>query len=57
MTKIATPHFDFESKKEYMKPAMQVIQLQSNTQLLAGSKDAYGMNKSLQTQEEVDDAW
>ena len=45
------------TKKEYMKPAMQVIQLQSNTQLLAGSGQTYGMNKSLQTQEEVDDAW
>lgn len=56
MTKIATPHFDFESKKEYMKPAMRVVKLRHKCQILAGSFDENGMNKRLQN-EEVDEAW
>jgi hypothetical protein len=26
MKKIATPHFDFESKKEYLQPAMEILE-------------------------------
>ena len=27
MKKIATPHFDFESKKEYINPEMEVVKI------------------------------
>ena len=37
MIKIATPHFDFEPKKDYQKPMMKVVQLQHHTHILAGS--------------------
>ena len=37
MKKIATPHFDFESKKEYMIPEMEVIELKSKHPLMVGS--------------------
>ena len=57
MTKIATPHFDFESKKEYMKPTMQTVELKHRTMILAGSVDAYGMNKTVIEDEEVEYAW
>ena len=43
MKQIATPHFDFESKKEYKKPAMQVVLLQHKCQLLTGSNDPQGV--------------
>jgi hypothetical protein len=33
MKKIATPHFDFKSKKEYQKPTMNAVQLQLHTLL------------------------
>ena len=56
MTKIATPHFNFESKKEYMKPTMRTVELKHRTRILSGSADAYGMNKSLQN-EEVTEGW
>ena len=36
--KIAKPHFDFESKKEYFKPSMKVVKLQHKCQLLSGSQ-------------------
>ena len=36
--KIAKPHFDFESKKEYFKPSMKVVKLQHKCQLLTGSE-------------------
>ena len=36
MKKIATPHFDFESKKVYIQPEMDVVIMDSCT-LLAGS--------------------
>ena len=45
------------TKKEYMKPSMKVVKLQQNCQILAGSKDAYGMNESIQYEEEVDEGW
>ena len=59
MNKIATPHFDFESKKAYMKPTMQTVELKQRTMILAGSPDAYGMNRNLQSnsEDEVDSAW
>jgi hypothetical protein len=34
MTKIATPHFDFESKKTYIQPVINVVCLQHQQQLL-----------------------
>ena len=57
MNKIATPHFDFESKKAYMKPAMQTVVLTQRTAILAGSPDAYGMDKNLIEDEEVSEGW
>ena len=57
MTKIATPHFDFESKKAYMKPAMQTVVLTQRTAILAGSVDANGMNENLIEDEEVLFGW
>ena len=47
----ATPHFDFESKKEYMKPEMEVVKIQEQCQILAGSVDANGMNTDLQDED------
>ena len=44
------------TKKEYMKPTMEVVELQHECQILAGSADAYGMNNGLQD-EEVDEGW
>ena len=43
-------------KKEYMKPTMQVVELQHKCQILAGSADANGMNTGLQD-ETVDIGW
>ena len=43
-------------KKEYMKPTMQVVELQHKCQILAGSVDANGMNIDLQD-DEVDAGW
>ena len=43
-------------KKEYMKPTMQVVELQQKCQILAGSADANGMNNGLQG-DEVDAGW
>ena len=34
--KNATPHFDFESKKEYINPEIEVIKI-ATQQMLAGS--------------------
>lgn len=45
------------TKKEYMKPTMQTVELKHRTMILAGSVDAYGMNKSVQDDEEVESAW
>lgn len=44
------------TKKAYMKPVMEVEEMQHESQILAGSLDAYGMNTSLQS-EEVSSAW
>ena len=44
------------TKKEYMKPTMKTVDLKQRTMILAGSVDAYGMNKSVQN-DEVDEAW
>ena len=43
-------------KKEYMKPTMQVVELQHKCQILAGSLDANGMNDMLQ-EETVTEGW
>lgn len=43
-------------KKQYMKPAMQVEELQQCTQLLQASNN-YGMNPNIVTDEEVDEGW
>lgn len=45
-------------KKEYMKPTMQTVELKQNNHILIGSPDQYGMNDTLQTEEdEVEYAW
>ena len=36
-------------KKEYMKPAIQIVELKHRTTILAGSPDIYDMNKELVT--------
>jgi len=43
-------------KKEYMKPAMKVVELRHKSQILVGSPSSYGMNTNLQD-EEVDGGW
>ena len=43
-------------KKTYIHPAIIEVNLQHHTNILTVSTDAYGMNKSLQS-EEVDAAW
>ena len=43
-------------KKEYLKPEMEVVMLQQQCQILAGSADANGMNTGLQD-EEVTAGW
>ena len=43
-------------KKEYMKPEMQVVKIQQQRQILAGSVDANGMNTNLQD-DEVIEGW
>lgn len=47
------------TKKEYMKPTMKTVELKQRTMILAGSVDAYGMNRNLQSdpEDEVDEAW
>ena len=45
------------TKKEYMKPTIEVIEVDMNVQILAGSADANGMNKTLIEDETVDEAW
>ena len=43
------------TKKEYMKPATNVVKIQQQSQILAGS--SYGMKTELQEDSEVEDAW
>ena len=43
-------------KKEYLKPEMEVVKIQQQCQILAGSVDANGMNTGLQG-DEVDEGW
>ena len=43
------------TKKEYMKPTMEVVKLQQQSQILAGS--SYGMKTELSSDDEVEDAW
>ena len=45
------------TKKEYMKPTVQTVELKQRTMILAGSMDEYGMNKSVIEDEEVDEDW
>ena len=44
-------------KKRFEKPTMKVIELQHKSMILAGSPDAYGMNKTLIEDEEVVEGW
>ena len=44
-------------KKEYMKPTMEVVELQHECQILAGSPNTYGVEKELQETEEVTEGW
>ena len=44
------------TKKAYMKPAMNVVKIQQRASILSTSKDVYGMNKNLQT-DETTTAW
>ncbi len=44
------------TKKEYMKPTMQTVELKHECQILAGSADANGMNDTL-IDEEVTEGW
>ena len=44
-------------KKEYMKPAIQIVELKHRTTILAGSPDIYGMDKELVTDEDVLEGW
>ena len=39
------------TKKEYLKPEMEVVMIQQQSQILAGSVDANGMNTGLQEEE------
>ena len=43
MKKIATPHFDFESKKEYLQPAMEILEADLDQLLLAYSVQTDGL--------------
>ena len=49
------------TKKAYMKPTMRTVELKHRTMILAGSADAYGMNRQLRgrnnSDDEVTDAW
>jgi len=45
------------TKKEYMKPTMQTVELKQRTMILAGSPDPHGMNKNLVDEEEVTEGW
>lgn len=43
-------------KKEYIIPTMEVVKIQEQCQILAGSVDANGMNDTL-IDEEVTEGW
>ena len=45
------------TKKDYMKPTMRTVELKHRTMILAGSPDAYGMDKNLIEDEEVTEGW
>ena len=61
MTKIATPHFDFESKKVFQKPAMEIIEADLDQQLLAYSVQSEGLGDnddlSIDEDHKSGDAW
>ena len=56
MIKIATPHFDFESKKAYQKPTINVVKLQHQTYILAGSGPDT-LEGHAMSGEETEDTW
>ena len=41
------------TKKEYMKPKMEVVKIQQQRQILAGSVDANCMNTDLQNEDVI----
>ena len=43
-------------EKEYLKPEMEVVMIQQQSQILAGSVDSNGMNTGLQD-DEVEDGF
>ena len=47
---------DTEMKKTYIQPTTIEVKLQHHANILTVSTDAYGMNRSLQS-EQVDEAW
>lgn len=49
-------------KQKYIKPMMQIVELEHRMMILAGSIDEFGMNRQLQgtrdtPDNEVDEAW
>ena len=44
------------TKKEYIKPAMETVELKYKCQMLAGSVDANGLNDEL-ISDPVDEGW
>ena len=44
-------------KKVYITPVMRTVELKHRTMILTGSVENYGMNKRLQTTEQVDDGF
>ena len=58
MKKIAMPHFDFESKKEYLQPAMEILEADLDQQLLAYSVHTDGLDDDDLTQDDTPgDSW
>ena len=45
------------TKKEYMKPAMKVVELQHKCPILIGASSNYGLNSQLQEDDEVEEGW
>ena len=44
-------------KKEYLKPEMEVVMIQQQSQILAGSIDANGINNELLLDDPVEDGF
>ncbi len=45
------------TKKKYIKPAMQIVELRQRTTILNTSYEDYGVNRTLFIEDEVDDGW